>query len=107
MSEPTKKWNETCDDRTAIARAAGVGREATDLVLDALFAHVFSNVKTVIVGHATFEWTPTMGKTPYGGDYVTRRLRVMPSRYADKPAKDVPVTGEMPDEREIENDDQD
>ena len=59
----------------------------------AFFAVVFSKTETNFVGFAKFEWTPVRGRTPTGEEFVSRRLKVTPSRYANTPAKNTPVLG--------------
>lgn len=89
----TKKWNPAYDAREAVRVAADVDRETVDRVLDALFCHVYGDLKTTIVGLAKFEWKPLRTKLPDGTPVVTRRLVVTPSRYHATPAKDRPVMG--------------
>lgn len=95
MSGPTKRWNPACDDREAVREAAGVDAGTLDRVLSGLFKVVNSRVSTTLVGLAKFEWVPVSGRTPLGREFVSRRLRVTPSRYVDAPAKDTPVIGKV------------
>lgn len=95
MNASTKKWNDVWDDRRAVAEAAGAEPEELDRFLDAFFAAVFSKTETNFVGYAKFEWIPVRGRTPDGVEFVSRRLRVTPSRYAETPAKSAPVLGEL------------
>lgn len=96
MSWPkTKRWNDAWDDRAAVAKAAGVAPGDLDRFLEAFFSTVFSKTETNFVGYAKFEWIPVRGRTPDGSEFVSRRLRVTPSRYADAPAKSAPVLGEL------------
>ena len=95
MSGPTKRWNTAFDDREAVREAAGVDAETLDAVLDGLFRVVNSRVSTTLVGLAKFEWVPVAGRIPTGREFVSRRLRVTPSRYVDAPAKDTPVIGKV------------
>lgn len=89
----TKKWNPKYDIRTAIQEKSCVDRSTVDKVVDALFDCVYSNVKSVIVGVAKFEWKPINTRLPDGSPVETRRLVVTPSRYCTIPAKDIPVLG--------------
>ena len=101
MSEPTKKWNPRWDDRDAVMAlmngdgAQAVGRDEVDRFLAAFFAVVFSRTETNIVGLAKFEWVPIRGRTPDGEEFVSRSLKVSPSRYAETPAKSAPVLGDL------------
>lgn len=81
------KWNPAYDAREQIRLAAGVDRSVVDKVLDSLFALVYGNVKTTLVGLVKFEWRPFRTKLPDGTPLTTRRLVVTPSRYQPTPAK--------------------
>ena len=92
---PTKKWNPLCDDREKVRAAAGVDAETLDRVLDALFGVVCGNVRTSLVGLATFAWKPYRCTIPTGARVATRRLTVEVSRYLPAPARDIPATGRV------------
>lgn len=99
MSAPTKKWNPAWDDRALLRGATnGMLESDVDKFLDAFFAVVFARPVTNFVGLAKFEWVPVRGRTPDGREFVSRRLKVTPSRYADTPAKRKPVLGKLPPE---------
>lgn len=96
MSRPTKMWNSKWDDRQLLKDAInGVLERDVDMFLKAFFAVVFSKTETNFVGFAKFEWTPVRGRTPTGDEFVSRRLKVTPSRYANTPAKNTPVLGSV------------
>lgn len=94
MSRLTKMWNPKWDDRQLLKGAMNGALESdVDMFLKAFFAVVFSKTETNFVGFAKFEWTPVRGRTPTGEEFVSRRLKVTPSRYAHTPAKNAPVLG--------------
>lgn len=101
MSAPTKKWNPRWDDRSMLKAIMNGGPERTvsdadvDRFLGAFFAIVFSQTETNFVGLAKFEWVPIRGRTPNGEEFVSRSLKVSPSRYAKTPAKSAPVLGDL------------
>ena len=101
MSALTKKWNPAWDDRGMLKAIMNSGPERTvsdadvDRFLAAFFAIVFSEAESNFVGLAKFEWVPIRGRTPDGAEFVSRSLKVTPSRYAKTPAKSIPVLGEL------------
>lgn len=93
MTAPTKRWDPVWDDREKIARAAGVGRDVLDGVLDALFDVVCATPRTRIVGKGEFYWGICNRTLPGGGKVSSRKLCVRLSRSLDTPMKSAAIPG--------------